>query len=195
MLYFTSDTHFGGDANIIIRRENRPFSNPLDYINEQVRIFNDQASHNDTIYHLGDYCNYSKDERDWRTGLESVIHINADVILIVGNNEERVIEYEFNGDFNSFKNYCLSLGFKNVHRDLIINIDSDTFYLNHCPRYHRKEYINLFGHVHRATGLLKPFGFNVGVDVNNFKLFSKDDIYRLLECKKQYWDKDLDILC
>lgn len=38
MIYFTSDTHFGTDAYSILKREMRPFANPVEYMHNQVAI-------------------------------------------------------------------------------------------------------------------------------------------------------------
>ena len=55
--------------------------------------------------------------------------------------------------------------------------------------------LTLFGHVHRGTGLYRPFGFNMGTDVNNFRMFSDDDIMFLMKQKRDWWDNDPDINC
>ena len=39
-------------------------------------------------------------------------------------------------------------------------------------------------------GIYKSFGFNVGCDLNHFKLYSENDIKQLLKMKSLYWDKD-----
>ena len=53
--------------------------------------------------------------------------------------------------------------------------------------------MNLFGHSHRAIGLYTPYGFNVGCDLNHFRLYSENDIAHLLYMKNEYWDKDANI--
>ena len=50
--------------------------------------------------------------------------------------------------------------------------------------------LNLFGHSHKAMGLYKSFGFNIGCDLNNYNLYSEDDIMFLLGKKSKFWDKD-----
>lgn len=64
------------------------------------------------------------------------------------------------------------------------------FYLIHKPKQHKENVLNLFGHSHRAIGLYKPFGFNIGCDLNHFRLYSEKDIQHLLNMKEKYWDKD-----
>ena len=53
-----------------------------------------------------------------------------------------------------------------------------------------EDVINLFGHSHRACGLYKPFGFNIGCDLNHFRLYSEKDIEFMLFMKNKYWDND-----
>ena len=57
--------------------------------------------------------------------------IKSSVILILGNNEKRVIKYFFNNSFDEFKNYCLNIGFKDVYENLTINFKNTDFYLTH----------------------------------------------------------------
>ncbi len=60
---------------------------------EQVRIWNEQASADDTIYVIGDFCNYNSHENDFKSGLAVSKLVNAHIILIIGNSEERVLGY------------------------------------------------------------------------------------------------------
>ena len=50
--------------------------------------------------------------------------------------------------------------------------------------------LNLFGHSHKAMGIYKSFGFNVGCDLNNYMPYSENDIIYLLQKKQEFWDKD-----
>ena len=75
-----------------------------------------------------------------------------------------------------------------------MEFDDKKFYLNHFPRKHKNDCINLFGHTHRTTGLWKPYGLNVGCDINHFYLFSQNDIHLLLKRKAEWWDIDPDAL-
>lgn len=191
MNFFTSDTHFGSEDTL--KRENRPFKNSQEFDNYVIDLWNNQSNKQDTIYHLGDFLNYnSNDKSSWKQTLNYAKKLKAKVVLIIGNNEQRVIENHFNSDFESFKRYCLELGFEDVKNDCEIVMNEQKFYLNHYPRNHKNDFINLFGHVHRATGIWKPYGLNVGCDLNHFFLYSQNDIFRLLELKTKYWDNDID---
>ena len=57
---------------------------------------------------------------------------------------------------------------------------------------HSKEYLTLFWHVHHTCGLYKPFGFNVGTDLNHFRLYTENDIKWLEYEADKFWRKDLD---
>lgn len=196
--YFTSDTHFGIDAYSILKREMRLFDTPLEYINTQIKVWNMQVHESDTIYHLGDFCNYNKDEIEWDSGLKIVKWVNAKVVLIIGNNEQRVVTEKFNNDFAKFEEYCKGIGFKGVYKSLDLteaegiklgNIDKNV-YLVHSPADCRDDCLNLFGHTHRAGGLYRKYGLNVGTDLNHFQLYSREDLDYLLSEKEQYWDND-----
>lgn len=152
--YFTSDTHFG-DKNTLIR-ENRPFSSVEEFDNYVINLWNKQVKSYDTIYHLGDFINYNCDEKEsWRKAIKHIQKIKCKLILIIGNNEERLINEQFGNSINEFKKYAKSIGFKDIKKEDIIEFDNKEFYLNHYPSKHKEGYINLFGHTHRATGLWK----------------------------------------
>ena len=55
--------------------------------------------------------------------------------------------------------------------------------------------LNLFGHTHRATGIWKPYGFNVGTDLNHFRPFTEQNIEYLIGMKEEWWDSDADNHC
>jgi calcineurin-like phosphoesterase family protein len=170
------------------------FKDNAEYTAEQVRIWNEQASSDDTIYVIGDFCNYNSTEKDYISGLAVSKQINAHIILITGNSEDRVIRDIFGGDYEKFREYCLTdphFKFEDVIRNTYVTINGEKFFLTHKPTDHDKECQTLFGHTHRYGGLWKPFGFNVGVDLNHYRLFGDDDIMFMLGKKKIYWDEDM----
>lgn len=192
--WFTSDTHFDSLDTII--RENRPFKSCNDFNKHVISLWNQQVDIDDIIYHIGDFANYNKDEKtQWKQGLMHVKDIKCKIVLIIGNNEERIIKEQFSNSFEQFEKWCKSVGFYKVAEQLEMTIDNKLIYLNHYPKNHKTGYVNLFGHVHRTTGIWKPYGINVGCDLNHFYLYSTDEIIRLLKCKEQYWDNDIDTLC
>lgn len=189
--FFTADTHFGSDE--ILTRENRPFPTMEAFHEFVIGSWNTDAGLDDIIYHLGDFISYNQIDKDtWHEGLLLVQQFHSKIVLIIGNNEERIIAEHFAGSFEDFRAYCMELGFHDVCKDLYLTIDNTDFYLNHYPRNHKDGYVNLFGHTHRATGLWKPYGLNMGCDLNHFMLFSVPEIKRLLREKELYLDTDPD---
>lgn len=194
MIWFSADTHFHSDDTL--KREGRPFKNHKEFDNFVIDLWNNEVSKDDIIYHLGDFCNYNDFVKDnWENGLKLVSNIKCKVILIIGNNEQRIIDEKFAGNFNKFRDFCISIGFEDVCKSQMLVYDKKEFYLNHFPSKHLDGYINLFGHTHKATGLYKPFGLCVCCDLNYFKLFSLLDILRLLKEKEIFWDNDIDCNC
>ena len=187
MNYFTADSHFSGTDQSVIDRDFRPFES-LEEMNEKIiEIWNNQAKEDDVIYHLGDFVNYNKIDADFKERLKLIKKINAKVILILGNNEKRILENEFAGNFEDFKNYLIKCGFYDVFQNKAkVNIGENSFNLVHCPVDADKSTVyNLFGHIHKCS-FVKKYGFNVGVDNHYFKLFSEKDILELYTRLKFY---------
>lgn len=191
--FFIADTHFGSEE--VLYRENRPFKNMKSFRKACIKWWNKVVRPDDIIYHLGDFTNYNHVvKKNWEMGLQTVKYIKCKVVLIIGNNEERIIKEHFDDNFEAFSDYCKKLGFYDVCYDRVISFADKSFYLNHYPCCHKDEYINLFGHTHRGSGLWKPYGLNVGCDLNFFRLFTEADILRLLEDKEKYWDHDINMI-
>jgi calcineurin-like phosphoesterase family protein len=189
MFYFTSDTHFFDDETL--RTDGRPFKSAKKFDNYVIKLWNKQAKKEDTIFVVGDFVDCDgAHSQTWKTSLAYVKKIKAKVVLIIGNNEERVIKFFFDGDFEKFKAYCLELGFSEVHRNRLVTVNDVTFNLVHKPIDCSKDYLNIFGHMHRAGGVYRKYGFNVNCDMNHFYLYSEKDIATMLYDKQKYWDID-----
>lgn len=52
--FFTADTHFG--HNNIIKYVNRPFNSVEEMDEQLISNWNSKVTHEDTIYHLGDFA-------------------------------------------------------------------------------------------------------------------------------------------
>lgn len=189
MLYFTSDVHFYDEDTLL--NDSRPFKSVKAFDKYIIKKWNKQANKNDTIYVVGDFidCNNEKHEL-WKKSILYVKKIKANVVLIMGNNEDRVVKYFFDNDFEKFRAYCLSVGFKEVCKTLDLTFNNKEFHLVHKAINYKKGVLNLFGHSHRSCGLYKPFGFNIGCDLNHFRLYSEKDIEFLIKLKEKYWDND-----
>lgn len=193
MIYFTSDSHFNDKK--LIERESRPFKSTKLGDKYIIKTWNKQAHKSDIIYVIGDFISYS----DWYPniylkGLMYIKKIKAKVILIIGNNEERLIKSKFNNNFEEFKDFCLTLGFTDVKKEEFLELKKYKFYLNHYPKNHKENYINLFGHIHKLGGIYKPYGINISCDMNFLQLYSLDDIIELLKLKKDIEKSDPDLL-
>ncbi len=189
MNLFTSDTHFSDEATL--KSDLRPFKDVKQFDKKVIKIWNKQAKKTDTIFVVGDFIDCDGEGFDgWKKSILFVKKIKAKVVLILGNNEQRVIKYFFNNNFDEFKNYCLNLGFDGVYKNLDMTMRGKEFYLTHKPMDYKFGANNLFGHTHAAGGIYKPFGINVGCDLHHFRLLSEDDIFHFLNKKEKYWDND-----
>ena len=197
MLFFTADLHFGD--NETIERESRPFEDISEFTEAVVANINKVASSEDILYVLGDWINYNSKNHPELEGCKKIFEIskrmNPKVILVLGNNEERIVRDKYDGNFQKMRSDLISLGFEDVLKEGDIEINGEPIHLIHCPVDRKEGSINLFGHTHRGTGLWKPFGLNVGIDLNFFRPFSEKDIIFLLETKREWWDNDANCMC
>lgn len=189
MIFFTSDIHLGDQPTV--ENDLRPFKNAKVMAKQLIKCWNKQAKRGDIIYIIGDFIDCDADGFDgWKEYLPWVKKLKADVVLIMGNNEDRVVKYYFNNNFDDFRNRCLELGFKNVFKTLDLEVGGRIMHLVHKPLHHKKDVINLFGHVHAAGGIYRPFGINVGCDLFGYRLLSEKDVITLLDKKEKFWSKD-----
>lgn len=189
MKFFTSDIHFCDEATM--RTDNRPFKNVKSYDNFIIKNFNKMAKSTDTIYVVGDLldCDDSNSDK-WIKGLKLLKKINASIVLIIGNNEQRIIKYFFNNDFNAFVETCKEYGIKEVYKSLDVEFNGKKFHLVHQIKDGDKRKINLFGHTHLCSGLYHPYGLCISTDLNHFRLFTEDMIMGYLKRKYDYWEPD-----
>lgn len=192
MYFFTADFHFGEDE--IIEREARPFSDMEAMTDGIIDNINSQATEDDTLFVIGDWINYNKLHHSDISVFDIVRKFRPKVILIMGNNEDRLKDEVFGGDFESMRKVLIEKGFTDVRESMDIEFGGEKFHLVHCPEDHVEGLNNLMGHTHRATGLWKPYGLNVGTDLNHFRPFSENEIFRLLKMKREWWDSDPSVL-
>lgn len=181
-IWFTSDPHFSSTSTL--SREKRPFKTVEDYNDYVINLWNSQVKAKDVIYVIGDFASSGN---AWREGLNAVKRIKARVVLVMGNNEDRIVSSEFGKDFAKFRAYCRRLGFLDVQRYIRLKLGNHWLYLTHEPRNRDINCINLFGHVHKGVGQFKPFGFNMFLDLNYFRLYSSEDIEELIIKRNRYW--------
>ena len=191
MQYLTADPHFYGSKILI--RENRPFSSPEDFVLSETKKWNTMTTQNDIIYCIGDFIDYSSVEPDvWDKAIALPEKFIAKIELLIGNNEQRLINDKFDGDMQKFREECLKYGFYDVKYNDKIKINQTDYFLTHYPVDHSKTMATLFGHIHKAQ-MYKPYGINVGLDLNGYNIYSEKDIVKLMEQKQNFWDKDPNI--
>jgi len=161
MNYFTSDLHFGHGN--IIKYCNRPFKTPDDMNNSLIRNWNSRVKEEDTVFHVGDFCfqrsSQSLKAKCWEDKL------NGKIIHIKGNHDKN----------NSTKT---------VIERLVISMGGRSINLVHKPEHADLSYgLNFVGHVHEKwafkrirQGDLSTDCINVGVDVNNFRPVTFNEI-------------------
>ncbi len=189
MKFFTADIHFSD--TLTMQTDNRPFKNIKEYDRFIVNNFNKTAKKGDTIYVIGDLldCN-GPNTYEWKKGLEQIKKINAELVLIMGNNEDRVVKYFFNNSFEKFKQCCFEHGIKQVYHSLIVEACGRKVNLVHQIKDGKKNMCNFFGHTHLCAGLYHPYGLCVSTDLNHFRLFTEELLSGYLQRKHDFWEPD-----
>lgn len=192
--WFTSDWHLY--SNFVLTYDKRPFSDIKQMSDAIINNTNKCVKPGDILYILGDFCDFKPDETEphWEIAFTRVRDINCDVVLILGNNEYRLLGYQFNGHFPEFENYILSQGVKAVHNCCSIGINGLAVHLNHFPVGADKEIFNLFGHTHKFGGIYAPHGINVGIDLHNYYPVSEEEVREYYLRHIDAWCKDVDLI-
>lgn len=189
MNFYTSDIHFCDESTM--RSDNRPFKNVKAYDKFIIKNFNKMAKATDTIYVAGDLFDCDGPETDeWIKGLKLIKKIKANIVLIMGNNENRIVKYFFNNNYESFVKACKDAGIKEVHKSLDVEFGGKKFHLVHQIKDGDKRKINLFGHTHLCSGLYHPYGICISTDLNHFSLFTEEIVMGYYKRKINYWEPD-----
>jgi calcineurin-like phosphoesterase family protein len=197
MIYFTADTHFGhknlvrGCTSWVNKNQCRDFSSLLEHDEFLIKSINSSVGYEDTLYHLGDWSfgGFENIERFSR-------RINCqNVHLILGNHDTHIAENREDSQelFSSVQHYAE------------VTIEGQTIVLSHWPMkiwngYH-KGWWHLHGHCHnnlkpdewwtRMTHKERRKTMDVGVDTNNFRVWSFEELKRIMS-KLNSYPKDLD---
>ena len=170
-VWFTADTHFG--HRNIIRYCQRPFASVEEMNETLVDNWNRVVGKDDVVFHLGDFSVGGAAE--WTSLLDS---LNGRIFLVLGNHDMNNVDQGF------------MRRFENVSMQMLVSIGKQRIYLNHYPFLcyggaYRGSW-QLFGHVHTCpcnSGLdnsrlemLFPTQYDVGVDNNNFKPVSFEEV-------------------
>jgi calcineurin-like phosphoesterase family protein len=176
MIYFTADLHFG-HANVI-QHCNRPFDSVEEMDAVLTRNWNATVHSSDEVYILGDFT-----MRPANIAHEYLIGLNGRKYMIHGNHDKFLYKYaQYEKDFEWIKDYFM------------LKHNGRKFVLFHYPIAEWAEYyrgaIHLYGHIHntrvRALPLMNAgLSYNVGVDCNEFKPVSMDEIILKMEAKQR----------
>lgn len=166
MIWFTSDDHFS-HTNIITYCK-RPFSN-IDHMNEiLIKRWNERVKNDDTIYVVGDFILSNNRENV----LDITHRLHGNIILIPGDHDAS----SYGVSHINIAKPIMELRFSNVPPITLCHWCMRVFPKSHYNAWH------LFGHSH---GQLPSEGktHDVGVDNNNFRPISLDEIVELMKYK------------
>lgn len=188
--FFTSDYHLE-HANII-RLCNRPHANKDEMYEDILKKHNAVVKHNDTIYDLGDIFYRG----DYKLLPEYLGSFNGRRIILSGNHDKDLKKCFKKGLLNKLinKNKLVILDpfrpNQNVIQSIWVNnqhIVLSHYALRSWPSSFRGSW-NLFGHSH---GNLEGFSksMDVGVDTNDFRPYSFDEISQIISEKPDFFEK------
>jgi len=176
MIYFTADTHFGSERTLEFSR--RPFKSVSEMDNALIENWNSVVKRNDVVYHLGDFGNYPILQK-----------LNGKVILIWGNYEQDD-SIHAGGQYNLSCKLIDDYGFEEIITSLVLPIYGENINLTHRPEDCKRNYFNLFGHIHKLC-MVKKFGLNVGTDCHNFKPISLEEVLWYKNAIENHYDKNV----
>ena len=196
--YFTSDFHFGSSVLLdkhAMGKDVRPF-NSLDSMHKALQKAIRRANEDDVLIHLGDLAGIGKD-RQW-IGLKN----ESELIQMLKDCPCHKIFVEGNHDLNNVK-----LG-ASAGKLLVDRLGGQYMVtMQHYPSWHPKycfvnlptnlrfnnipTWINICGHVHNAWKVYYDYNrhilnINVGIDRNNFKLYSESELVILITKAIEY---------
>jgi len=168
MIYFTSDLHFKHDN--VIKHCNRPFINTEEMDKRLIENWNKTIKQHDEVYILGDIT-----MKGWPTANEVLKSLKGRKYLIKGNHDAFCEHSNFDKDLLEWVKDYHMLKYQNLE-----------FILFHFPilTWHKKHYgsIHLHGHIHSDINYnldaieQRRFRFDVGVDANNYRPVSIDEV-------------------
>lgn len=179
-IFFTSDTHFGHEN--ILKYCKRPFDNIKIHDEELIKRWNETVPEDGIVFHLGDVA------FDTNKRISEILHtLHGKIYLIIGNHDWRRIT-----DQHKWR-------FEEMTQQMSIKIGDRNIILNHYPLLTfagawkgLQATWQLFGHVHSSPytyeGLdhqrlsnLFTTQYDVGVDNNDFRPVSFNDVSKIIE--------------
>jgi len=167
--WFTADSHFGHKN--IIRHCNRPWKSVDKMNSDLIKNVNDLLSPGDTLYHIGDWCWFGPDRRQYHEALMSKYKDGIIHHLILGNHD-RLAPFTY-----------VDIGFTSVHTALWMTLNGHNIIMVHDPSAYdvvKNKGTLICGHIH---GLFKKIKntINVGVDVWDFNPVHEETIVDIIE--------------
>lgn len=170
MIYFTSDLHFSHGN--IIKHANRPFRSADEMDSVLIRNWNNTVSNEDEVYVLGDFTMKGPEIAE-----NFIYTLNGKIHLIKGNHDRFVDNKTFDKTLlEEITNY----------KEMVYQ--NTRFMLFHYPilewNHYFRNAIHLHGHQHNHKDYNlenkknKLLRYDVGVDANDFKPVSIDDIIK-----------------
>ena len=177
MVFFVSDLHFNQQRTIDISK--RPFKSLDELNNTLINNWNSTVSRDDTVYILGDFGDFYYAQ-----------FLNGYKIFIRGNYER-----------GRYSNEYLSQFFEYVYpydvMDISLDYNNKTYNikLTHEPlnlknKSLTKDYIGIFGHIHKLC-MIKKYGINCGADLHYFTPISFEDILFYHNAALNYYDDNV----
>ena len=163
MIYFTADTHFNHPLMARLRK----FTSVGAMNVFIIKIWNKTIKSKDIVYHLGDFCFGGHDiVKKFRYQLNGQIH------LIIGNHDFSNRIQNIDGLFTSLSDIKI---IKYNHQKIVLC----HYAMRVWPSSHYNTW-QLYAHSHSK---LPPIGkqWDVGLDNNNFKILSIDNIIDIME--------------
>ena len=169
-VYFTSDTHFSSDRALELSK--RPFRDVEDMDLSMIERWNKVVKPWDVVYHLGDFGDFK-----W------VDYLNGEIRFLPGN-------YEKDIDIKELDKYSFDVIYQYhepvIYKDMLLG--HEPCFVKSLESLDKK--FCLFGHIH-GRQKVKDFGFDVGVDANNFTPVSEEEVNFYREAIEKYYDKEV----
>lgn len=185
-VWFTSDTHFNQQRTLELSK--RPFRNLEDMNLRLIENWNSCVGINSRVYFLGDMGNW-----------DYLKYLNGNIVFILGNYERKEM-VEKKMDYVDYHDWLIDdLGISAVHLNsaiCTIHSDDDSFVVEAKLVHEPSKFFEggermkwgIFGHCHQVK--IKPWGYNVGVDVNNYRPISENDVAFYLRAIDKFYDKE-----
>lgn len=186
-VFVTADTHFGHKN--IISYCNRPFNSVQEMDDAIVEKWNSKVGINDTVFHLGDML-WGRDD-NVKEAIDLIYSLNGKIYLIPGNHDKLALQCAKTiGRAPDAKLIIMDVLHQYYHQDVNATRGKRLIVMCHYAmrvwdQSHRGAY-HLYGHSHGTLpDLSDSLSMDVGVDTNNFDLYSYEDIVEIMG-KKNY---------